>query len=80
MPNAIAEIHFRVNIQVSPMDWMNLSGIAMVIAGVVVIALNGLAVVSAWQFIPPNIFIIGLGLMVLGLALLWNAQKSTIIS
>jgi len=62
------------------MDWMDLSGIALVIAGVVVIALNGLAVVSTWQFIPPNIFIIGLGLMVIGLALLWNAQKGAIIS
>ena len=80
LPGTRAEIHFRVNVQVSTMDWMDLSGIALVIAGVVVIALNGLAVVSTWQFIPPNIFIIGLGLMVIGLALLWNAQKGAIIS
>jgi hypothetical protein len=62
------------------MDWMDLSGLAMVIAGIVVIALNGLAVVFTWQFIPPNIFMIGLGLVVIGLVLLWNARGDPITS
>jgi uncharacterized membrane protein len=62
------------------MDWMDLSGLAMVIAGIVVIVLNTLAGVFTWQFIPPNIFIIGLGLMVIGLALLWNAREDAISS
>jgi uncharacterized membrane protein len=62
------------------MDWMDLSGLAMVIAGIVVIVLNALAGVFTWQFIPPNIFIIGLGLMVIGLALLWNAREDAISS
>lgn len=62
------------------MDWMDLFGLAMVIAGVVVMALNGLAVVFSWEFIPPNIFIIGLGLVVIGLALLWNAREYTVTS
>jgi len=62
------------------MDWMDLFGLAMVIAGVVVVALNALAVVFDWQVIPPNIFIIGLGLVVIGLALLWNAREDAISS
>ncbi len=44
------------------------------------LALNGLAVVFSWQFIPPNIFIIGLGLVVIGLALLWNAREDAVTS
>ncbi|NTU99605.1 MAG: hypothetical protein HGA55_00575 [Methanoregulaceae archaeon] len=62
------------------MDWMDISGLAMVIAGIVVIALNGLAVVFTWQFIPPNIFIVGLGLVVIGLALLWNSREDAVTS
>jgi uncharacterized protein YjeT (DUF2065 family) len=69
-----------VNAQVSSMDWIEISGLAMVIAGVVVMAMNGLAVVFTWQFIPPNIFIVGLGLVVIGLALVWNAQKNVVTS
>lgn len=57
------------------MDWMDLSGLALVVAGFVVIALNALAVVFSWQVIPANIFIIGLGLVVIGLVLLWNARE-----
>ena len=62
------------------MDWMEISGLAGVITGVVVMALNGLAVVFSWQFIPPNIFIVGLGLVVIGLAILWNARGDAITS
>jgi uncharacterized membrane protein len=76
----VAEIHFRVNAKVSSMDWMDISGLAMVIAGVVVMALNGLAGVFTWQEVPPNIFVIGLGLGVIGLALLWNSRENAVIS
>jgi hypothetical protein len=56
------------------MDWMEISGFAMVIAGIVVIALNALAVVFTWHFVPPNIFMVGFGLVVIGLVLFWNAR------
>lgn len=60
------------------MDWMDFSGLATVITGFVVIGLNVLALVFSWQVIPPNIFIIGLGLVVIGLVLLWNAREDTV--
>jgi hypothetical protein len=55
------------------MEWTDLAGQVTVIAGFLVIALNALAVAFQWRVIPPNIFIIGLGLVVIGLVLLWNA-------
>jgi protein-S-isoprenylcysteine O-methyltransferase Ste14 len=55
------------------MDKMQFFGLAVIISGAIVVLADALAGMYHWSFIPPNIFIIGLGLVVIGLVLLWNS-------
>jgi uncharacterized protein YjeT (DUF2065 family) len=57
------------------MNFERFFGLALIVAGLAVIAANGLANVKHWSFIPPNVFIIGLGLVMIGLLLIWNADE-----
>ncbi len=60
------------------MDSARIFGLAVIITGLAVVAANGLAIVYQWSFVPPNVFIIGLGLVVIGLVLIWNSGKDII--
>jgi len=57
------------------MDSARIFGLAVIITGLAIVAANGLAIVYHWSSIPPNVFIIGLGLVVIGLVLIWNSGK-----
>jgi hypothetical protein len=54
------------------MDGIQIFGIVVFITGIAVILANTVGVIIALAFIPPNVFIIGLGLAVIGLVLIWN--------
>ena len=53
---------------------MDLFALMIIGAGVLTGLMNGLGVFFR-QPVPPNIFIIGLGLVVIGLVLLWNFSQ-----
>jgi hypothetical protein len=55
------------------MDRVQIFGLAVIIAGLMIMGLNALAMVFLWSVIPTNIFIIGFGLVVIGLVLFWNS-------
>lgn len=62
------------------MDRERLLGLLVILAGLAILIVNGLAVVSAWSLIPPNVFVIGLGLVVIGLLLVWNGEEEATLS
>jgi protein-S-isoprenylcysteine O-methyltransferase Ste14 len=55
------------------MERMQIFSLAVMIAGIIVVVTDALAVVYHWQVVPENIFIIGLCVVVIGLVLLWNS-------
>jgi hypothetical protein len=54
------------------MDGIQIFGIVVFITGIAAILANTVGVIIALAFIPTNVFIIGLGLAVIGLVLIWN--------
>jgi hypothetical protein len=57
------------------MDRMQIFSLAVIIAGMAIVIMNALALVFPWPVIPTNVFIIGLGLAVIGLVLFWNSRR-----
>jgi hypothetical protein len=76
-PNGDCHLFYqRITISLQlPMDLGRLFGLLVIIAGLAVITVNGLATVFAWSLIPPNVFVIGLGLVVIGLIFIWNKEE-----
>lgn len=53
------------------MDKLQIAGLIVIIAGVILGIVDSLSAVYSWSAVPPNVFIIGLGLIVIGLVMAW---------
>ncbi len=53
------------------MDTLQVAGLIVIIAGVIIGIIDSLSQAYSWSSVPPNIFIIGLGFIVIGLVMAW---------
>jgi hypothetical protein len=54
------------------MDGIQITGLAITVFGLAIVLVQVIGVIFGWAFIPANVFIIGLGLIVIGLVMIWN--------